>query len=597
MPEPRKIPLPIASGIVLYKTEYEAQGRYTDCDHIRFKDGQPEKIGGWETWNLPGDELTGICRSMRCWQDFNYNVWHTFGCVDRLWTFDQEKTRSNITPFVATGTLADPFSTTDTSATVTVAHTSHGLVVGQYVNFSGASAVGGITIDGEYVVQTVPDANSYTIEHSSAATSTAGPGGGASVAYSYELAAGNANVSVGGGWGIGRWGEGTWGEERPSTTYVQLPRYWSLDRYGQYLLAMPSGGGLYEWQLDPTERAAVVANAPTTGLYMFVTSERIVVVLGADGDFMLMKWCDDDDLTIWTPADDNTANIRRLQEGNRLIAGVRMAQAVNIVWSDTAVYLMQFTGTNNVYSTRVVGTNCGLVGPAAFVVVDGIAFWMSSNTFHMYGGQISHIPRSEEVDTIFDEIDEEQRSKVHCHFNPHFREIWWLYPSTGSTECDRYVMVSLDSWDWVVGTLDRTAFGLCSLLGRMSLFGTDENGVIYQHETGLDADGLALDWHIETGFMDIEDGNAGLNIDGYIPDFKRQTGTIDITFTSRDLPEDTVNLETVTKEIAEGDTVIDLYHFGRQSKVKLSQTDVVGGDFRLGAHRLEVVGVPTKRHD
>jgi hypothetical protein len=597
MPEARKIPLPIATGIVLNKTEYEAQGRYIDCDHIRFIDGQPEKIGGWEQWNLPGDELTALCRAIACWQDFNYNVWHAFGCVDRLWVFDQDKSRSNITPFVSTGTLTDPFSTTDTLTTVTVADTAHGLRVGQYINFSGASAVGGLTISGEYQVATVIDADSYTIEHASAATSTAGPGGG-SVAYSYELAPGNTNVTTGGGWGIGTWGTDTWGEERPSTTYIQLPRQWSLDRYGQDLLAMPTNGTVYRWSRNPANRAAALANAPTRGEYMFVTSERIIVVLGADGDFMLMKWCDDDDPTLWTPAEDNTANIRRLQEGNRLMGGTRLAQAVNLVWSDTAVYLMQFTGNNNVYSTRVVGTNCGLISPASYVIVDGIAFWMSpTGTFHMYGGTLSHMPRADEIEKIFQDINNEQRFKIHCFFNPEHREIWWFYPSTGNVECDKYVMVNLETFDWVVGNLDRTAFGLCSLLGSYTILATDQSGVIYEHETGVDADGLALDWHVETGFMDLEDGNAGLDIDGYIPDFFRQTGTIDLTFTSRDLPEDTANLETVTKEIAQGETVIDLRHFGRQSKMKLSQTGIVGGDFRLGAQRLEVRGTASKRHD
>lgn len=597
MPVARKIPLPIASGVVLNKTEYEAQGRYISCDHVRFKDGLPEKIGGWEQWNTPGEELSGICRSVMCWQDFSFNIWHAFGCVDRLWVYDQDKTRINITPFVQTGTLSNPFSTTDTLTTVTVADTAHGLVVGQHVNFSGASAVGGITISGEYQVATVIDANSYTIEHSSAATSTAGPGGGASVSFSYELAAGNANVTTGGGWGIGAWGEGTWGTERTSSTFIQLPRYWSLDKYGQFLLAMPSGGGLYQWSLNPANRAALVANAPTTGLYMFVTSERIVVVLGADGDLMLMKWCDDDDNTVWTPASGNSANIRKLQEGNRLMAGTRLAQGINIVWSDTAIYLMQFNAQNTVYSTRVVGSNCGLIGPAAFTVVDGITFWMSQNSFYMYGGQISQLPRSEEIDPIFQQINDEQRFKIHCYFNPTFREVWWYYPSTGSVECDRYVFVNIDTWDWHTGPLDRTAFGLCNVLGQTTVFATDAGGTIYEHEIGTDADGLALDWTLETGFLDLEAGNVGLNIDGYIPDFERQAGTIDITFTSRDLPEDTVNLDTVTKQIAPGDTIVDVRHFGRQSKLKLSQTGVVGGDFRLGAQRLEVTGTPTKRHD
>lgn len=597
MPEARKIPLPMASGVVLNRTDYEAQGRWIDCDHIRFVDGQPEKIGGWEQWIPTSDILTGVCRSILCWQDFSFNIWHLFGTTTRLWVYNQDGVRANITPFSATGTLANPFTTTSGSATVSVADTAHGLEVGQSVNFSGASAVGGITISGEYEVVSVTDADNYTITHSSVASSSAGPGGGASVAYSYELAPGDINVSTGGGWGIGLYGEGTYGTERTSTTYLQFPRRWALDQYGQYLLALPSGGGLYKWELSTSTRAEIVTNAPTSGLYMFVTSERIVVILGADGDFMLMKWCDDEDITLWTPGDANTANIRRLAEGSRLMAGARVAQGVNLVWSDTAVYLMQFTGTNTVYSTRIVGTNCGLIGPAAFVIVDGIAFWMAPSTFQMYGGQLSTLPRWEEVRPIFDQIDPEQRFKVHAHYNPKFREIWWCYPAVGSLECDRYIKVNIDSWDWDVGTLERTSFGYKNVLGEYALLATAEDGVIYEHEIGVDADGIALDWHVESGYFDLDSGNVGLNIDGYIPDFSRQTGDIEITFSSRDLPEDTADEDSVTKTIAAGDTIVDLRHFGRQSKIRLSQTDVVGGDFGLGAHRMEVTGTPSKRHD
>ena len=566
-------------------------------DHVRFIDGQPEKIGGYEQWNTPGTDLTGVCRSLLCWQDNDYATWSVFGTSARLWVYNYAKIRANITPFVSTGTLSDPFSTTNASTTVTVADTAHGLVVDQYVNFSGATAVGGITINGEYKVTVVVDANTYRIVHSVAASSTAGPGGGASVAYSYELAYGNVNASAGGGWGTGGWGVGGWGEESVLATFIQLPRYWSFDKYGQYLLAMPSGGGLYEWTLNIANRAAAVANAPTSGLYMFVTSERIVVVLGADGDPMNMKWCDDDDNTVWTPADANTANSRRLQEGSRLIAGTRLAQGVNLVWSDTAVYLMQFTGTNAVYSTRVVGSQSGLIGPGAFTVVDGIAFWMTTSSFLMYAGQLNSLPRWEEVRSIFDEMSDAQRFKVTCHYNPKFREIWWHYPSTAATEPDKYVMVNIDTWDWAVGTSDRTAFGLQSLLGKYDVIATDVSGVIYQHEIGVDADGEALDWHIESGYFDLENGNSGLNIDGYIPNWSRHTGNIGLTFTSRDLPEDTVNQDVATASIAVGDTIKDVRHFGRQAKIRLSQTGVVGGTFGLGAHRLEVTGTPTKRND
>jgi hypothetical protein len=600
MPEARKIPLPIASGVVLSQTEYEAQGRWTSMDNVRFIDGQPEKVGGYEQWNTPGTDLIGACRSIFSWEDFVLNLWTVFGTTFALSAYNNDKIKFNITPIGSTGTLgANPFVTTAGSAVVRVVHADHGIVAGQIVTFSGATAFGGITISGSYVVDSVNPflpLSQYYITHSVAAASTAG-GGGASVAFSYDLAPGNAGAIVGGGWGIGTWGAGTWGTERSLGTYIQLPRYWSLDKYGQYLLAMPSGGGLYEWQVDVNARAVPVTNAPTIGNYMFITSERIVVVLGAGGDNMRMDWCDDDDNTVWTPADNNTANSRRLQDGSRLIAGTRVAQGVNLVWSDTTVYLMQFTGTNAVYSTRVVGSQSGIIGPGAFTVVDGIAFWMAANSFHMYAGQLNSLPRWEEVRSIFNDISDAQRFNVACHYNPKFREVWWTYPSTSATEPDKYVMVNIDTWDWAVGSVDRTVFGLRSILGKYELIGTDPTGVIYQHEVGVDADGIALDWHIESGYFDLENGNSGLNIDGYIPNWSRHTGNIALTFTSRDLPEDTVNQDVATASIAVGDTIKDVRHFGRQAKIRLSQTGVVGGTFGLGAHRLEVTGTPTKRND
>lgn len=589
----RKIPLPIAPGLVISKTEYEAQGRYIDADHVRFVDGQPEKIGGWEQWNLPGDEITSVCRTALFWQDFSYNTWFAFGTSSRLWVFDQDKARTNITPYESTGTLTNPFSTGAGIADVTVADTAHGVVAGQYVNFSGASAVGGITVDGEYQVAYVADANTYAVLNDPVAVSTAGPGGG-TVDYAYELEAGNVDVTLGGGWGLGRYGEGTYGTERSSVTYAQLPRIWSLDRYGQYLLALPTGGTVYMWQLDVADRAEAVANAPT-GLYMFVTSERMIVVLGSDGDFMRLAWCDDDDPTIWTPASTNTANVRKLQEGSRLICGARLAQGVNMLWTDTAIYLMQFTGSNNVYSTRIVGTNCGIIGATAFVVVDGIAYWMGPNKFYLYNGVVSQIPRSDEIEPIFAAINTIQRFKVSCFYNPAFREVWWLYPSLESEEPDQYVMVCLDDWSWAFGTMERTAMGTRTLMGENVLLGVDTSGVIYQHEIGKDADGEALNWYIESGFFDLESGNVGLNIDGFIPDFYRQTGTINLVWTSRDLPQDGSALETFTSTLPEGLDVRDLYHYGRQCKFRMSQSNETGGDFRFGAHRIEVSGQQSKR--
>lgn len=583
----KPVPLLIAAGIDNNDSEYYAQGRYTSADKVRFVAGQPEKIGGWGKWNNNGDELTAMCRSILCYLDFNYNLWHAFGTSSRLWVFDQNKVRTNITPFIATGTLANPFTTTIGLFTVSVAHAAHRLVVGQYANFSGAAAVGGITISGEYPVTSATDANNYVITHSVAATSSAGPGGGAAVAYNYELAAGNSAITYGGGWGIDKWGSGSWGTFHGASTYVQYQRYWSLDKYGQYFLALPSGGGLYQWNSAVANRAAVVANSPATGLFMFVTSERIVVVLGANGDFMNMAWSDDNDNTIWTPGPANAANTRRLQEGTRMVAGARLAQGVNLVWTDTAAILMQYTGSNSVYATRTLGRDCGLVGPAAFAVHDGIAYWMSGNHFFYYNGAVQKISNSNDIKSIFDDLSLLYRTNTTCHHNIKFREIWWFYPSLAATEPDKYVILNLDDFSWTTGTLSRTVLGNEFLNGTTTVLAVDTSGVIYAHETGTDADGAALDWSLETSYIDLLDGDVSMNIDGYIPDMRRQTGSVALTLTSRDYPEDAAPLETLVTSIPINVGIVDMRHYGRQVKVKISQTGVIGGDFALGKQRIE----------
>lgn len=586
----RKGVLDLPTGIDVASTEYEAQGRYVDTQWVRFNAGRPEKIGGWERWNDEGDEIEGVCRSIFSWNDYAFNEWRAFGSNERLVVFDQDKIKTNITPYASTGDLTDPFTTTASSTTVTVAHTAHSRPVGSYVNFSGATAVGGITIDGEYVVTTVT-ANTYTIEHSAAATSSAN--GGGTVAYKYEMAQGNASVYRGGGWGVGRWGEGTWGTAREGGNFLQFPRMWAMDNYGQTLVCMPSDGTVYIWDLDIAERAEALANAPN-GTFMFVTSERIIVVLGSSGDLMRMDWNDDDDPTDWTPSATNTANVRRLQSGSRLVGGGRLRNYQNLVWSDTSCYTMQWTGDNNVYATFAVGHECGLIGPCAFQIVNGVAFWMSNDNFFMFNGSVVPVPRSDDIKTIFDDMERDQLFKTQAFYNPKFNEVTWWYPGADSEEPDRYVSVSLDDFAWWTGELSRTAWvndhGL-----RSRIFSTTEDGIVYEHEIGVNADGEALPWHIETGYIDLDDGNVGVNIDGYVPDFKRVEEDVTITFTTKDLPQDSDALDTVTKVFTPGDAIVDLRAFGRQMRLKLAGS-AVDSDFRLGRQRIEVGGRSTKRH-
>lgn len=580
----KPLDLDIPPGIIKTEAPHALAGRYIDCDKVRFVDGKPQKWKGWETFS---DDIEGLVRAMRCWDDNADSRWLAVGTQLGLYMLDAQANLTKITPIAATGTLGtDPFDVTNGETLVTVNHTGHGLLVGTYVTFDGATAVGGITIDGEYQVNTVPTSNSYTIIHSAASNATAS-GGGASVTYEYEIGPGDANVTQGLGWGTGGWGMGTWGTPRSSSNFTSYPRMWSLDNYGENLLALPSGGYLYQWDPDTaSSRAARVANSPF-GNYMFVTNERYPVILGADGDNMALAWPDQNDITVWTPGSTVTALVRRLVKGSRLVAGANLVNTNNILWTDKAVYSMTYTGQrNSVYSTVVAGEKCGLIGPKAFFIVGGRAFWMSNFDFFVFGGVVDKIPNADTIkDWLYAQLDGRQNWKAEGHYNSADNEGRWHVILDGDLEASMYVAVSLDDYSWTFGYLDRVCFTEKDGINART-YGADSSGVIYQHEIGDDADGAALDWHLETSPIWIDEGNI-VDAQGYIPNFQTQTGDIDVTLSFYDLPQDTTALETFTDTIAEGQGIVDVNAAGRQIAIKLSQSEV-GGRFRLGVPKLEV---------
>ncbi len=240
----KKVPLKTQPGIVKTESPYSQPGRYVDGDKVRFLRGQVEKIGGWTKYSATA--FVGKCRKMHSWDDLARNNYLAGGTHCKLEVFGSTGTKTDITPFKSTGTLAaDPISTINGSSVVTIGHTSHGVsAAGDTVVFSGATAVGGLTVDGAYVVQSIVDINNYTIDAATNATSTA-TGGGASVVYSYELGCGPEDTTTGGGWGVGGWGQGTWDTARTNLDFVQVARTWSLVNYGANLLAMPVDGSLY----------------------------------------------------------------------------------------------------------------------------------------------------------------------------------------------------------------------------------------------------------------------------------------------------------------------------------------------------------------
>jgi hypothetical protein len=577
------IPLDIPPGVVKVDSDNATKGRYIDMDKVRFVRGRPQKWGGWD--KLITTAMEGKARGAIAWANSTGDQNASFGTHLRLYVVTGGDALTNITPIRDSGTLgADPFTTTNTSTTVSVADTSHGLTQGDYVTFSGATAVGGITIDGEYNVVDVTDGDNYTIIHTSAATSGA-TGGGASVTYSYEINIGTESAVLGVGWGAGAWGDSTWGTPRASGLAIDL-RYWFLGIAVNNLLALPSGGTLYDWTEGTDTEAQAVANAPAAARAMFVTSERFVFLLGTDTP-MKVAWPDRDDITDWTPSSTNTSNVRTLQYGSKLIAGTSLTDTINLVWSDRGLYLFQFTGSNIVYDDRLVGQNCGLIAPGAFTSAKGVAFWMSGHDFHQYSGSVGAIPNSEDIqDFVFDNLNTSHTTKVWCEYNVKENEVIWGYPTT-STEPDRYVAVSLDDFSWSVGTLDRTTATLYRPTDS-SILMADTDGFIYSHELGNDAESAALEAYIQYGLYALQDGKTNTDLMGFVPDLQRQTGDLSIELATKDRPNSPSNKDTQTVTVSVGDEIEDLRLEGRYFTFTI-RSDTVGGDFRMGIPLLHVV--------
>jgi len=588
----------IPPGVVKRDPAATAAGRWVDAQWVRFRHGRAEKIGGWQAIS---SALTGLVRGMLGWGTQGGSDLVAAGTASKLYSVGDVV--DDITPLAGSGSLTDPFSTTDTLTTVTVADTAHGLEAGAIAIFSGATAVGGITVSGSYPVASVIDANSYTITHSAPATSTAGPGGG-TVGYEYEINPGlvesayeDSLLLLSGDMTDGDdllllSGDMTDGDDGLLLSgdigrfgVLNEMRYWSLDTYGSFLLALPSGGTLYQWdQVSADARAEAVANAPTARA-MFVTSERFPIMLGTDNP-MKMEWPDQDDITDWTPSASNTANTRTLRGGSKLMGGANLSELINIVWSDTTAFLMQYTGSEFVYDTRPIASGAGLIAPGAFAVARGGAYWMSKSGFLSYSGGLSSIQNSADIlDYVLRAMDADYAEKMWCGYNPKFNEVWWGYVSSGYTEPNRYVAVSLDSFAWTTGRLVRTAASHHeSPAGSSIMAGSDS--IIYRHEVGVNGAGLAIESYVESGLVALRGLDRDAEFFSFIPDFSRQTGDVTVDLVTYENPRSQALHDSVSLTVSDTSEGVDTRLSGRLAKITIT-SDVVGGDFRLGVPYLD----------
>jgi len=598
-------------GLDTENTPTGAESRWIDGDKIRFRKGLPQKIGGWTKFSE--DYYVGVGRALEQWFSLDGSRYEALGTDRKVYAY-QSGDNQDITPIRSTDALVNAISTTTSSNIITITDTSHGALQGDFVTLSSVSAdVAGIpaaTLDAEYEILSIANANAYTIESSAAANANTGPT--ANCTATYQLNIGPSVQTFGYGWGASTWGASTWGTPRSTSSVILDARLWSINNWGEDLVITEKDGGTYEWDLSlgmSSNRATAIANAPTTSTLSLVSTEtRHVVCMGTETeigdsttfDKMFIRWSDQENYNQWTPNVTNSAGSQRIAGGSE-IRCARPAKGTILVWTDTAMQSMSFIGPPFIFGFRQLGNDCGAVGLNSAIVIDDIAYWMSDGQFFRYAGSVQEIP-CPILNHVFEDINKVQYPQVYAAQNSNFSEVIWYYCSSSSDQNDRYVIYNYLENSWYFGTMERstyqdngvelnplaTEYLSTSNVATISTINglTQGRSIIYAQESGVNADGAALPAFIQSGDGDIADGETFSFINKVIPDFQDQTGNTVITLSVKDYPNDTATVgETLT--VNNTTRFVNTRIRGRQSNIKIENT-AVGENWRFGTLRVNI---------
>jgi hypothetical protein len=598
-------------GVNRENTRYTNEGGWYVSEKVRFRQGTPEKIGGWEL--ISGNTFEGVCRSL--WNWITLGAQNLLGVGTNLkYYIEQGGVYNDITPIRTRDysvTLTNPFDTTNTSTAVTVNDTAHGAQAGDIVIFSGASAVGGVpaaelntrhvitsitsanayvitvttaatstvtggggTVTAQYYIDTyllgtdpfattngsttvtvthtshnaitgdfvtfsgatgpvggIPaselntehqltyvDANTYTIVVTTAATSTTS-GGGSAVYAEYQINVGPEIQAPLSGWGAGYWGDGAWGI---GTTSTDALRIWSAANFGEDLVFGPKTGGVYYWDASSslTTRGVNIvtlpgaSNVPIVQNFILVSDTyRFVLCFGANEiysavqDPMLIRWSDQESVVDWTPSATTQAGSIRLSKGSLIVTAIQTRQEI-VVLTDTAVYSLQYLGAPVVWGSQLLGDNTSIIGPNAMATASGVVFWMGKDKFYTYSGRVETL-NCDLRRYIFNDINIYQADQIFSGTNEGFNEIWWFYCSANSNTINRYVVYNYIEKVWYYGTLARTAWSDSGLRDYPQAATYSYN--IVNHERGNDDNetgvALPINAYIESSEFDIQDGH------------------------------------------------------------------------------------------
>ena len=608
----------LKQGLHRESTQYEEEGKWYDGNHVRFRSGKPENMRGYET--KVSTAFDGSARDLLTYQSANNKKRAVFGTPDKLYEHDGDRI-VDITPIVTAVTLANVFGTSSGSTRVCCSDTSHNQKVGNYVYFTSTATFNAVSLSTNvYPIVSVDSTNVFTISVTDAANATASDVGSAT--FNYLLPTGNSIATGGLGYGAAAfqatvcasqtraWNEAA---SADASDIVFDISQWSLDNWGDDVVANRSGGNIYYFESDASTvpiRATSVTSSPVSVNSIVVSpNDRHLICLGANSynatstvngpfDPMLVRWSDQDDRTNWVPSLTTTSGEVVLTDGTKIIGGLRSRNAIHI-WTDNAMWTMQFVGPPFTFRFTPAGTNCGMIAQHAAVDYNGISYWMGYDNFYKYDGQVRVLDCTVRR-FIFDRLATKYKAKVYTGVNSEFKEIIWLYASdeSGVTECDSYVIFSPENNYWTYGTGVFTTFADKEVFGNTITTGVSinadgsstGNNKLFNNEPAdyYTENNRTITSFVESADFDIEDGNQVLFMNRLIPDFDLNTGKLKVKIITKKYPESN---EEITKEfdITQQTDKINFRARGRQAKIRVSCSSQ-GASWQWGSVRLGFQG-------
>jgi hypothetical protein len=630
------IKLQFKPGVNRDQTDYSNEGGWYECDKIRFRSGYPQKLGGWV--KATSETFLGTCRQMWNWVTSYNDDLLAVGTNSKLYLETSAGLFNDITPlrttnpsYTGANTNNCIYTTNGSNIVQVTLAVDPSAIVGNYANISGATTVGGIPVaelNTTHLIATVgTPANSFTFTTSSNATSTVSGGGGTAITVSFDIDVGNAVTTAGYGWGAGTWGRDSWGLGTSGTPIFSPQRDWWYDNFDNDLFTNIRNGPAYYWARgtnpDPVDSLATRAitlqayataegfsssAVPAKVMQLLVSQQdRHLIAFGAvpfgstdpdDFDSLLIRWADQDTPGDWTPSQTNTAGDLRVSRGSRIVRALPTRQEI-LVWTDTSLYTMQFLGTTDVFGLQEYANNISIMSPRAVASASNITYWMGQDKFYAYTGRVETLPCTLR-DHVFSNINLAQSDQIVCGTNEQWNEVWWFYPTAESEFNDAYVTYNYLERIWYYGSIERTAWLDTPLRHYPQAANTTSgatSGYLYNHEDGLDDDGVAMDSYIQSSDFDLDDGDQFMMTRRILPDvsFASSTATnpeVTLQLRPRNFPGGAVRTDPADTQRVIESTVgqytdqVFVRARARQMAFKI-RSDDLGVQWQLGAPRLD----------